>query len=313
MKKYIAFLLSLLIIFSLFSCELNEPHDDLSTNENSGSNDFNDNSTNGISEADKAMEMYKAAINDEICVIDEHLGEIKLKACRFPNNNLKLEDSIVRGKAILDLDQDGISECIIEAYSHDSIVLHYYNGKVYSFAFEFKEFNNLKTDGSFLWNGPYIKKENSSVGVLDSGAKKLMFEGSKIKFEDIFKTVYDDNQTAKYYIGNKSVTYDEITEYKKEYTADFVEYTPLEAPWYKAITEEEAIRIASEHWNIKSGDVDEATGYRFALLPKYSENSNYHIAWSWLVEGHHYSTLEIIEINAFTGEIIMPAYTSGGK
>ena len=313
MKKYIAFLLSLLIIFSLFSCELNEPHDDLSTNENSGSNDFNDNSTNGISEADKAMEMYKAAINDEICVIDEHLGEIKLKACRFPNNNLKLEDSIVRGKAILDLDQDGISECIIEAYSHDSIVLHYYDGKVYSFALKFEDFNNLKIDGSFLWTGPctYSDKENSFI--LDSGAKKLMFEGSKIKFDDIFKTVYDDNQTAKHYIGNKSVTYDEITEYKKEFTADFVEYTPFDAPWYKVITEEEAIRIASEYWNIKSGDVDEATDYRFELLPKHSENSNYCIALSWLVEGTHYSTLEMIEIDAFTGEIIVPTYEPDGK
>ena len=269
--------------------------------------------TSLYTEAEIAMEMYEQAIKGEICIIDEHLGEIKLKVCRFPNNNLKLEDSIVCGKAILDLDQDGISECIIEAYSHDSIVLHYYDGKVYSFALKFEDFNNLKIDGSFLWTGhcTYSDKENSFV--LDSGAKKLMFEGSKIKFYDIFKTVYDNNQTAKHYIGNKSVTYDEITEYKKEFTADFVEYTPFDAPWYKAITEEEAIRIASEYWNIKSGDVDEATGYRFALLPKHSENSNYCIALSWLVEGTHYSTLEMIEIDAFTGEIIVPTYEPDGK
>ncbi len=291
------------MLLSLFSCKKAE--DSKETNDK--------NKDTALSEAKKALEMYEAAINDEICVVDEYSGEIKLKDCRFPSNNLKLEDSIVYGKAIFDMDQDGISEYIIGSYLHDSIVLHYYNGKVYSFALKFEDFNNLKTDGSFLWNGPYIKKENSLIGFFNSGAKKLIFEGSKMKFEDVYKTIYDDNQTAKHYIGNKSVTYDEITEYKKEYTADSVEYTPFEAPWYKVITEEEAIRIASEYWNIKSGDVDEETGYCFELLPKNSENSNYHIALAWLVEGHHYSTLEIIEINAFTGEIIMPTYTSDEK
>ena len=309
MKKWIAFLMCLTMVVSLFSCRTNDlkgeeavTTDDQKGEETITSNDIDPSSSNAI-----AMEMYEAAINDEICVFDEHLGEIKLKDCRFPSNNLKLEDSIVYGTTNLDMDQDGISEYIIEAYSHDSIVLHYYNGKVYTFAFKFEEFNNLKTDGSFLWNGPYMK------GVVDSGAKKLKFEGSKIKFEDIFKTIYDDKQTAKHYIGNKSVTYEEITEYQKEFTADFAEYTPFEAPWYKVITEEEAIRIAYEHWNIKPGDVDEETGYRFALFPTHSDNSNYHIALSLLVEGHHYSTLERIEINAFTGEIMMPTHTSGEK
>ncbi len=313
MKKYIAFLLCLIVVLSLFSCKSNQNQDTLPPNENTDSSDIleddgtNNNTTIQLSEAERAMEMYEAAINDEICVFDEHLGETKLKACRFPSNNLKLEESIIYRKAIFDVDQDGINEYIITAYSHDSIVLHYYDGKVYSFALEFEEFNNLKTDGSFLWNGPYIK------GFFDSGAKKLMFEGSKIKFEDIFKTIYDENQTAKHYIGNKSVTYDEITEYKEEFTADFVEYTPFDAPWHKAITEEEAVRVASEYWNIKDGDLDEETGFPYAIIPKHSDTANYHIALSWLVEGTHYSTIEIIEINAFTREIIAPTYEPDGK
>ena len=288
MKKIVAVLMCLTMVLSLVSCHKKDPREE----EPVTTGDMPPVSN------DVAIQMYEAAIRDEICVIDEHLGEIKLTDCRFPGINLKVDESIIYGKAIFDLDQDGISEYIVQAYSHDTVVLHYHDGKVYSFALEFKEFNNLRTDGSFLWNGPFVN------GVFDSGARKATFEGSKIKFEDLFRTVYDDHQAAKHYIGDQSVTYDEITEYQKEFTADFVKYTSFDAPWYKAMTEEEAIRIASEHWNVKSGDVDGETGYRYELLPKHSENSNYHIALAWLVEGTHYSTIEIIEIDAFTGKII---------
>lgn len=313
MKKIVAFLLCFVTVILLVSCDLDNTENDTQSTESTTAGENGENSS--LSENDIAMQMYEAAIRDEIYVIDERLVEIKLKECCLPSNNLTLEESIIGGKAIFDVDQDGIMEYIIQADSLDSILLHYNNGKVYSFAFEFKEFNNLKTDGSFYWNGPYtyIEGENSGTGVFDSGAKKIIFEGSKIKFEDIFMTVYDDNQTAKHYIGNKLVTYDEMTEYANENTADFVEYTSFDAPWYKAITEEEAKQIASEYWNIKPGDVDEETGYRFALFSLHCENSNYLIALQWLVEGHHYSTLDTIEINAFTGEIIVPNYESDGK
>ncbi len=269
--------------------------------------------TSLYTEAEIAMEMYESAVNDEICVWDEQLREVKLKVCRFPSNDLRLDKSIFYGKVILDMDQDGICEYIIQSYAHDSILLHYYDGKVYSFAFAFKELNNLKEDGSFYWSGPFIQDENSLTGVYNSGAKKLSFDGANIKFEDIYKTVYDQNGNAKYYISDREVTYEAMIEYLKTIPNDFVEYTPFEAPWYNVISEEEAVRIASEYWGIKVGDVDAETGYPFAIIPKYSEGSNYHIALSWLVEGQHYSTIEIIQINAFTGEIIAPTYEPEGK
>ena len=64
------------------------------------------------------------------------------------------------------------------------------------------------------------------------------------------------------------------------------------------------MKIAADYWDIQDGDVDDETGYPFALIPKYCETGNYLIALSWLVEGDHYSTIEMIEIDAFTGEII---------
>ncbi len=310
MKKLVAILMCLIMVVCLFSCaSIDDQGGESSNNEENSTT----NGAENLTPNEVALQMYRAAINDEINVFDKDLGEIKLKECRFPSNNLKLGESVMYGEVILDMDQDGVSEYIIRSYAHDSIVLHYHDGKVYTFAFKFKEFNNLKEDGSFNWTGDFIKYENSITGVLNSGAKKLTFDGTEIKFEDIYKTIYDKNLNAKYYIGDREVTCDAMTEYTKGLPNDFVEYTTFEAPWYNVISEEEALQIASEYWNIKSGDIDEGTGYRFSLILKYSDNSNYCIALSWLVEGLNYSTIEIIEINAFTGEIIAPTYAPGAK
>lgn len=70
------------------------------------------------------------------------------------------------------------------------------------------------------------------------------------------------------------------------------------------ITEEKAIEIASQHWNIKNGDKDEATGFSFFIMPVESSNDNIEIALKWLVDNHHYSTVDSVEIDPYTGEIV---------
>ena len=70
------------------------------------------------------------------------------------------------------------------------------------------------------------------------------------------------------------------------------------------ITEEQAIEIASQHWGIKTGDTDELTGYPFLIMPVDSTNDNYKIALKWLVNNEHYSMLDFVEIDSYTGEII---------
>lgn len=72
----------------------------------------------------------------------------------------------------------------------------------------------------------------------------------------------------------------------------------------KKITEEQAIEIASQYWGVKSGDIDEETGFPFIVMPVESSNDNFKIALKWLVDNHHYSTVDMIEIDAFTGEIL---------
>jgi len=70
------------------------------------------------------------------------------------------------------------------------------------------------------------------------------------------------------------------------------------------ISEEDAIEIASKYWGIKSGDIDEKTGFSFLIMPVESPNENIKIALKWFVNNHHYSALDMIEINPFTGEIV---------
>lgn len=187
---------------------------------------------------------------------------------------------------------DGINEYIIYSSHFDSVMMYCHNGKVYVHSFTFDEFNNLKKDGSFYWN--------DSDG---RGAARLSFDGAKIKYNIIYATVYDENKNAGYYLNEKEVTYDAYTEFLKTQSNAFADSLPFDAPWYDAISEEEALQIASEYWNVKNGDVDKETGYRLALLRKASNSNNYCIALSCFVEETHYSTIETIEIDAFTGEI----------
>ena len=70
------------------------------------------------------------------------------------------------------------------------------------------------------------------------------------------------------------------------------------------ITEEQAIDIASRHWGIKSGDVDEKTGFPFLIMPAESGNANIRIDLKWLVNNTNYSTVDTVEIDPYTGEIV---------
>ncbi len=74
-------------------------------------------------------------------------------------------------------------------------------------------------------------------------------------------------------------------------------------PETSRITEAEAAEIASQHWGIKSGDKDEATGFPFLIMPVDSSNDNITITLKWLVDNHHYSTVDSVEIDPYTGEI----------
>ena len=80
------------------------------------------------------------------------------------------------------------------------------------------------------------------------------------------------------------------------------------------ITEDEAFEIASKHWDIRPGDCDSKTGYVMSfqtLTPPSADEPIYRISLRWLVtteEGpSHFSTLDIVLIDAVTGKILTDA------
>ena len=109
------------------------------------------------------MEMYELAIKGEICIIDEFLGEIELKDCVFPSTDLKVGDCEFLSKTILDIDQDGIGEYIIQSPEKDHILLRYYDGKIYIYSFDYKSFFKLNTDGMFYWYSTDSNSKHNTI------------------------------------------------------------------------------------------------------------------------------------------------------
>lgn len=79
------------------------------------------------------------------------------------------------------------------------------------------------------------------------------------------------------------------------------------------ITEKGAIALASEYWQIQPGDRDPDTGFVLsvhAMETPTDDNPKYKMALRWLVETEdgsaNFSTLDVIYIDALTGEIALP-------
>ena len=95
MKKWIAFLMCLTMVVSLFSCRKNDlkAEETVTTDDQKGEETVTTDDQNGEEYVtnDTAMQMYETAIKGEICVFDERLGEISWKSLRFPSNDTSLD------------------------------------------------------------------------------------------------------------------------------------------------------------------------------------------------------------------------------
>lgn len=71
------------------------------------------------------------------------------------------------------------------------------------------------------------------------------------------------------------------------------------------IDRKQAIKLASEYWGVKGGEVDEVTGFKMNLFVDESptEQANrFRIVLRWLVDGH-YSVVDEVFVDADTGEV----------
>ena len=190
MKKFIATLLCFIMLLSLFSCRIPEDKTNTHISPESANNE-SDIPVNP--DAEKAMEMYNAAIKGETSVIDESSGEIKLKDCRFKSDSLKLDEYDMLNKAILDIDGDGINEYVIQSPQKDHIILRYYDGKIYSYSFEFKSLSKLNTDGTYFWYS-----DESALPTI--GHNQITFNGSSIVIKELCRLTDVLEVAEKYYL-----------------------------------------------------------------------------------------------------------------
>ena len=68
------------------------------------------------------------------------------------------------------------------------------------------------------------------------------------------------------------------------------------------LSEAQVLEIASDYWDIKSGDIDEETGFPYSF--KVVKNENFIVTLNWLVDNDHFSTVDTIEIHPVTGTVI---------
>ncbi len=281
------------MILSLFSCKSNQNQDTVPPNENTDSSDIvEDDGANDISKAERAMEMYEAAIKGEICVFDGFLGEVKLKDCRFPSDNLRLDECDILNKAILDMDGDGINEYVIQSETKDHIVLHYYNGKVYSYCFDRSNFYNLNTDGSFYWADNWW--DDSNGGILVRGLNQITFNGASLSIEEIYRIKHispiDFYNNLEFYVDGKQITSREFSDYYQSNHHTVATFSPLDIASEYPISSEKAYELASNYWGFESGMSEGAAGirivHRIVILEKpNSDTQSYRICWQ--MEGYH--------------------------
>ena len=336
MKRYIALLLCLVMTISMFSCDVTEknkgaesstapieeqPEKDVTEGEET----TDSTESTQITEAERAMQMYEAAIRGEICVVDKEQGESKLEDCCFPSNDLPLGRCDILYKAILDMDGDGINEYVIKSPDHECIILRYYNDKVYSYWLDTVDFYNFNTNGSFHW---YDSLEEDEWAC---GLSKLVFEGSTLNVKSVYSMKYSSNPTKyEYFIGGEAVTIDEYYTYRADIWYERVKFSQFELMPRYPITAQQAWNLANIYWDNQDGGQAASAGTiwtaRIVLIEvPNSETDYYRFAFQverntgGAQEGYEcmppndVQVMDQILVNAISGEVLASTYDPSGK
>ena len=343
MKKYIAFLLCLITLSSLFSCNVDkENYTDSSTDNTtdkeqnstqSSDNTATDNNadtdnnttTNNNTPVDEpiferseehyiSMRAYAAVIKGETCVIDERLGEIKLKDYLFPSNNTRLEECNLLEKAVLDVDGDGVGEFVIKSPDQEYIILRYYNGDVYSYCLDSCDYYKFNTDGTFYWA---ISPDTSAM---ECGLSKITFDGESLNVRSLYSL--KDPMQCEYFVDGKAVTAKEYHNYRDGFRTGAMDFSYLDLTPLYPINSEQAWNLANDYWDNQDGSRDYGVGNvwtnRIVLIDIPSSDTDYYRVslqqerYSRAQEGYEcmppssIREIDQILINAYTGEITTP-------
>ena len=329
MKKYISFLLCLIMLLSLVSCDNTETNDTITsdtedtnieidtTQETTAESSDNETESNNkqetsseitdsddpsipeeppLSAPEPVRQAFDAVLKNEATLI--------YKIYNYPNTerylqeifNLTLSDAPLQ--ALVDMDEDGIYEIVLtkaSTYDNDKILLRYYNGAVYGYSFGQSQMSQVYADGSFSWTN-----SDNDIGISESGISRLSFDGTELKFKELLRTEH----ISRFYIEGVEVTQDEYNDHLASRPQASANYTLFDMSSWNV---SKALEMASEYWGIAHGSFDEETGFRYRMHV-YKDGTQYRVCLYWLKNNYWYEHLKCVLVDITTGEVSIPEY-----
>lgn len=244
-------------------------------------------------EEEIAMEMYEAVLDGKVKIYNTNNDEyVYLKDYKATDVGISLCETKDLGYVYMDVNNDSVNELFIH---HGEISVLWYHKGMICVDSPMIANDDLNRDGSFSW-----RTYTADFGY---GESKIIFEGTELKTEVLWRIVNDGEPNAEYYIGSEPVTQEEILKYFEDNPKTKAEFIPLEASWQNKVSHAQAIVLAREYW--ERFDIEE-NGYIVVTGNNaQAPSSVYVVLMKWYVLDH-YSTLDEIWIDKNTGEAIVP-------
>lgn len=201
--------LSFLLTILLSACVTNKTDPAVTSSDDLGSKQMTDESTTSSipsSEGENSLpvDTYKAVLQNDVDFISTADNK-KFSINDFLNRNSEYEGIYkVTHFTVLDMDGDKTPEVVLELslndYPEQYEILHYSNGTVYGYNFEYRGFEALKEDGTYSY-------ANSAA---DVGVEKILsFQLDSVETETLGYAQSDfsgSNAEISYFIDKASVT-----------------------------------------------------------------------------------------------------------
>ena len=315
MKKYITFLLCLIMLLSLVSC--NETNDELDaqlsddaenttvqeTPENTIVPDNKEDSVIDTVQNEQARQAYGMALRNEIKIYYPILDSMTPAETYFEGICVVEKGNPTR-QTLIDMDKDGIKELIL-AYDGVFILLHFENDIVYATDFHLSSMETIYTDGSFSWS------HTDDIFGYECGISRVSFVNGRKKVEELCRTEGDSN----FFISGIQVTKKQYNDYLNNSERTPIAFTDFDITAFDTAflynNEWKAIKLASEYWGIKDGDFD-PQGLRYRIICKREIDERwYEVSLYRFVYNSYYEHLEIATVNIETKEIKVTPYPDG--
>ena len=311
MKKYITFLLCLIMLLSLVSC--NETNDELDaqlsddaenttvqeTPENTIVPDNKEDSVIDTVQNEQARQAYGMALRNEIKIYYPILDSMTPAETYF-ERMCGVEKGTPTRQTLIDMDKDGVQELVL-AYEYFYILLHFENGMVYGTDFHLSSMETIYTDGSFSWS------HTDDIFGYECGISRVSFVNGIKKVEELCRIEGD----SKFFIGGVQVTKDKYYDYLDESERTPITFTTFDTDFLDG-NELKAIKIASDYWGINDGDFDSERGFRYRVICKRKIDERwYEISLYRFVYNSYYEHQEIATVNIETKEIKVTPYPDG--